>query len=452
MEKLINELKEGGVEFVDLKLSDLSGRLHHITFPLARLQTALAQGVGFDGSSLGGFRDVAESDLVVKPDTSHLFIDPFYERPTASLYGDIYEPDGQTPCSACPRNILRKVVELIKEEEGVADRIFVLPEFEFYLFDEAEFYLETSASGYLVSSCEAEPPSGLQNAYHITPPTDAFANLRSEMVRVIQEAGIEVKYHHHEVGRYAQAEIETALLDISQAGDAVQTVKYLVKNAARAGGVYATFMPKPLANEAGSGMHIHIQLWKGEHNVFSSESDENELSEIALMFLGGIIKHSRALCAFSNPSTNSYRRLRGGIEAPSRVFHSRANRKAALRVPGYVRGAKDLRFEYRVPDATSNPYLVLAAILLAGLDGVRKGLNPGPLIKNQPEADDDRFPRLPASLTEALGALNADASFLAEQGLFPKELIHKWIKTKEKEIEEIESYPTPAEFVKYFAL
>lgn len=343
MGKLIDELKEQGVEFVDLKLSDLVGRLHHITFPFARLQTAIKQGVGFDGSSLGGFRDVAESDLVVKPDTSRFMIDPFYERPTASFYGDIYEPDGKTPFSACPRNILRKVVELLRKE-GVADRIAVLPEFEFYLFDEVEFAAGTTSSGYTISSCEQEIPAGVKNAYHVTPPTDAFANLRSEMVRLIEEAGIEVKYHHHEVGPYAQAEIETALLDTAEAGDAVQIVKYLVKNAARSRGVYATFMPKPLAREAGSGMHVHIQLWKDGRNVFSSEKDENELSRTALMFLGGIIKHSRALCAFTNPTTNSYRRLAGGMEAPSRVFHSRANRKAALRIPGYVRGAKELRF------------------------------------------------------------------------------------------------------------
>ena len=451
MEKLIDELKEKGVEFIDLKLSDPSGRLHHITFPINRLKTAIKQGVGFDGSSLGGFRDVAFSDLIVRPDVSRVVIDPFYELLTASFYGDIYEPDGKTRFDACPRNILRKVAELIRKE-GLADRILILAEFEFYLFDAVDFNLGTTASWYDISSCEDEPPSGLKNAYHITPPVDGFANLRSQMVRLIQETGVELKYHHHEAGRFAQAEIETSLLTVTEAGDVMQTLKYIVKNAARAEGVYATFMPKPLANEAGNGMHVHIQLWKGERNVFASGKDENELSEIGFLFLGGIIKHSRALCAFTNPSTNSYRRLRGGMEAPSRVFHSRANRKAALRIPGYVRGATDIRFEYRVPDATCNPYLALAAILLAGVDGVQNNLNPGPLIVDQPSDEDETFPTLPSDLKEALQALSTDSDFLTQHGIFPKELIQKWIKTKEKEIEEISSYPTPAEFIKYFAI
>lgn len=452
MEKIFAELIENRVESVDLKLTDLAGKLHHISFPLERLKTATAQGIGFDGSSLGGFRDVAESDLIVRPDLSKFFIDPFFELPTASFYGNIYEPDGETPFAACPRNILRKVVEQIRKE-GLADSILVLPEFEFYIFDDVDFNLETTASWFEISSAEDEPPSGLKNAYHIAPPLDAFANLRSRMVKTISETGIELKYHHHEVGRFAQAEIETAFLEVEEAGDVMQTIKYVVKNTARDEGVFATFMPKPLGGEAGSGMHIHIQLLKEGKNLFASDKDENELSQTAMAFLGGIIKHARALCAFTNPSTNSYRRLTGGMEAPSRVFHSRANRKAALRIPGYVRGAKDLRFEYRVPDATGNPYIIIAGTLLAGLDGVRSKLDPGPLVVDQPregKKGNERFPLLPIDLKEALKALEEDSGFL--DGFFSSQMIQKWIKTKEKEIEEISSYPTPAEYVKYFWL
>lgn len=197
-------------------------------------------------------------------------------------------------------------------------------------------------------------------------------------------------------------------------------------------------------------MHLHIQMWKGEKNLFASDKDENELSQTALSFLGGIIKHSRALCAFTNPSTNSYLRLQGGMEAPSQVFHSRANRKGAVRIPGYVRGAKDLRFEYRVPDAMGNPYLILAGTLLAGLDGVNSKLNPGPLVVDAPKETDERFPFLPRDLHEALAALTDDSGFLTQENSFPLPMIQKWIKTKEKEIEEISSYPTPAEYVKYF--
>jgi glutamine synthetase len=451
VQNLIKELGENGVEFADIKLSDLEGRLHHITFPLGRLETALAQGIGFDGSSLGGFRDTAESDLIVKPDITTVMIDPFYEHPTVSFYGDIYQPDGTTPFPACPRNILGRVLKLVRAK-GIADAIRILPEFEFYVFDDAEFILDKTSCGYTLSTCEEESTLGLENAYHITPPADTTANLRNEIVSLIQDTGIEVKYHHHETGPYSQVEIETAFLKAEDTGDAIQTVKYIIKNHAAAEGLAATFMPKPLPGEAGSGMHLHIQLWKNDKNVFASDKDENELSQEALAFMGGIIKHSRALCAFTNPSTNSYLRLKGGLEAPSRVFHSRGNRKAALRIPGYVRGARDLRFEYRVPDATANPYLALAGILLAGLDGINQNFDPGPLVIDQPQDDDDRFPRLPANLTEALAALSTDSSFLTQQDMFPAGLIQKWIKTKEKEIEEISSYPTPAEFVKYFSL
>ncbi len=451
MADIIASLKDRNVEFVDLKLSDLEGRLRHINFPLSRLETALEQGVGFDGSSLGGFRDVAESDLIVKPDTSKIWIDPFYEYPTVSFFGDIYEPKGDAPFDACPRNILRRAVELVKKEK-VADRILVLPEFEFYIFDEASYHVNTLSSGFSIESSEEEEGCGLKNAYHVAPPFDVFADLRSEMVHLIQEAGVDVKYHHHEVGRFAQVEIETAFLDAAEAGDIVQTIKYIIRNAAAAEDLKVTFMPKPLANEAGSGMHYHVQLWKGQKNVFADAKDENALSEQARLFMGGIIRHSRALCAFTNPTTNSYMRLQGGMEAPSRVFHSRANRKAALRVPGYLRGGADLRFEYRVPDAAGNPYLTLAGILLAGIDGIKQGFDPGDLIVNQPNDDDDRFPSLPRDFDEALQSLRDDSEFLLAGGVFQKEVITKWLKTKEKEIAEIKSYPTPAEFVKYFAL
>lgn len=451
MKKILADLAERNIEFVDLKLTDLSGKLHHITFPLGRLETTLAQGVGFDGSSLGGFRDVASSDLILRPDVSRFMIDPFYEYPTASFYGDIYEPDAKTPFPACPRNILKKVVAYIRDK-GFADSILVLPEFEFYIFDHVDFYAGTTGSWYEVSSCEEELPSGLDNAYHIAAPLDAFSNLRSRMVKLIGETGVELKYHHHEAGRFAQAEIETGFLDVAEAGDVIQTIKYFVKNIAHSDGVYATFMPKPLAGEPGSGMHLHIQMWKEDRNVFARDADENELSQTALSFLGGIIKHAPALCAFTNPATNSYLRLTGGMEAPAQVFHSRANRKAALRVPGYVRGARDLRFEYRVPDGIANPYLALAGVLLAGLDGITEGMNPGPLVVDEPESGDDRFPYLPRNLRQALGSLRQDSGFLTREGLFPEEMIEKWIKTKEMEIEEISSYPTPAEFVKYFWL
>ncbi len=451
MQDVIKKLEQNGIEFIDIKLSDLEGKLHHITFPLSRLETAIKQGIGFDGSSLGGFRDVAESDLIVRPDLTTFTVDKFFERPTASFYGDIYEPDGSTPFAACPRNILRKALECIKKED-IADEVIVLPEFEFYLFDKAEFTLNTTASGYAVSTMEEDTTLGIRNAYHITPPADTTINIRTEMAAMIQETGIPIKYHHHEVGRFSQVEIETGFLKLQNAGDAIQTIKYIVKNLAVANDYAATFMPKPLANQAGSGMHIHFQLWKDNTNVFAPRKDDDNLSKIALQFLGGIIKHARALCALTNPSTNSYKRLMGGMEAPNRVFHSRANRKASLRVPGYVRDAKDLRFEYRVPDAMANPYLLLTGMLLAGLDGIKNNLNAGQLIVGEPAENDERFPNLPANLKEALMALKQDSLFLTKEGILPQETIDKWIKIKTAEIVDMETYPTPAEYVRYFNL
>ncbi|MBN2380941.1 type I glutamate--ammonia ligase [candidate division WOR-3 bacterium] len=450
MKNLIPKLEELEIEFVDLKLTDLAGALHHITFPLGRLPKAIKTGIGFDGSSLGGFRGVQESDLIARPDTSGIIIDPFYERPTATFFGDIFESDGKTPFAGCPRNILRKTLEHIRSS-GIADKIIVLPEFEFHIFDEVEFFAEPTQSGYVITTGEEGLADSLENAYHISNPLDTTANLRSDIAAIIADAGIDVKYHHHEVGPHSQVEIEADFMDVSRAGDSIQLIKYIIKNRVAGEGLYATFMPKPLAGQAGNGMHLHIQLWKGEENIFASPTDENELSETALHFLGGIIKHARALCAFTNPSTNSYKRLMGGMEAPKQVFHSRANRKAAVRIPGYVRGAKDLRFEYRVPDAMANPYLALAGILLAGLDGTEKKLNPGPLIPDEPDPSDEKFPILPRDLSESLASLASDCEFLTRHGIFPEDVIKKWIKEKEKEIEEISSYPTPAEFIKYFA-
>ena len=450
MEDIGRKLADLGVSFVDLKLSDLSGKLHHITFPLSRLKKALAQGIGFDGSSLGGFRGLVESDLIVRPDTSKVTIEPFFERPTASFFGNIYEPDGKTPFTACPRNILEKAIEIFTSS-GIADRVVVLVEFEFYVFDDVQIYQDATESGYIITSGEEELALSMKNAYHITNPLDTTANLRSEIASLIEKAGVKVKYHHHEVGVHSQVEIETDFMELADAGDAVQLVKYIVKNVVKGQGLYSTFMPKPLAGQAGSGMHLHVQLWKGEENVFASSTDENELSDTALNFMGGMIKHSRALCAFTNPSTNSYRRLMGGMEAPKQVFHSRANRKAAIRIPGYVRGAKDLRFEYRVPDALTNPYLALAGILMAGLDGIRNKLSSGPLVVDEPDPADDSFPHLPEDFSQALVSLASDYGFLTEPGAFPEDVIKKWLKEKEKEIEEISSYPTPAEFIKYFA-
>ena len=432
--KLQRFIKNNKIEFVDLKFTDIRGLLRHISFPIERLGKAFKQGIGIDGSSVG-FARVERSDLVIKPDPSFYFIDPFYSAPTLSLFADLYLGDGKTPNPLFPRTILKNAIEKIKR---IAENILVLSEHEFYIFKNIDFSLKKDLSFFRIESLEAEPDERKYNAYHIAPPEDIYTTFRVELVRLLRNAGVPVKYHHHEVGKYGQAEIETDFTPALRAADNITLVKYFSKNLARKEGVYITFMPKPLQEEAGNGLHLHVKMFKKGKNIFAGEKEP--LSDLCRYCIGGIIKNARALCAITNPSTNSYRRLWGGLEAPRGIFYSFANRNAAIRIPGYVRTQEDRRFEYRIPDAVMNPYTGIAGIITACLHGIDEKIEPE-RVKNQ---------KLPLSLREALEALRKNPGFLTRQEIFPKEFIDLWIEIKEKEVEEIESYPTPQDYVYYF--
>ncbi len=430
---LLEFTRENKIEFVDLKFCDLRGILRHISFPIERLEKVLAQGIGVDGSSIG-FACVEHSDLVIKPDDTFYFLDPFYEFPTLSLFGDLYLADGKTLHPLFPRNILKKAVNSIKK---FADEMTLLAEHEFYVFTEVDYSLKEDTSSFFVISEETQPETMVYNAYHIAPPADKFYGFRTTVLHTLKKIGVKLKYHHHEVGRYAQMEIETDFIPLPQAADFIVLFKYFVKNIAKKYNLWVTFMPKPIRNEAGSGLHLHIKLFKDGVNLFASK---NDISDTCRYCIGGIVKNARALCALTNPSTNSYRRLNGGQEAPQEIFYSVANRNASIRIPGYIRDAEDRRFEYRIPDSTMNPYLGIAGIIAACIEGMEEKINP----------DQIKRKKVPFSLKEALESLKTDHEFLLKFNIFSEEFIPLWIRIKEKEIEEIESYPTPADYVYYF--
>ncbi|MBI5564387.1 MAG: type I glutamate--ammonia ligase, partial [Chloroflexi bacterium] len=382
-------------KMIDLKFSDLHGRWHHVTVPASQFnETLMRDGVGFDGSSVG-LKSVKSGDMVLLPDLSTAFRDPFWEAPTLSFVCSAFEADTKLPFPRDPRNIAKRAEEYM-QETGLADESRWGPEYEFYIFDNVAFENGVNAASYRVDSSEADWQSAagghghlipLHGGYHAIPPKDQLYNLRSEMSIVLEEMSIEVKYHHHEVGGPGQCEIETPMMGLLQSGDATQIVKYVTKMVAHRRRQTATFMPKPLYGEAGNGMHFHQHLFKQNQNVFYEENGYGHLSDAALYYIGGLLAHGPAVLAFTNPSTNSYRRLVPGFEAPVNAFFSLGNRSAAIRVPKYADQPDTARFEFRPPDATCNIYLALAVQLMAGLDGIRRKLDPralgfGPIDQN----------------------------------------------------------------------
>lgn len=448
---------EKDVKFLDIKYCDLWGRLRHVTLPMARFEEAVSRGIGFDSSSVAGFGKVEGSDMVLKPDLNSVFIEPFAKEPTVSCFAEIYETDPGRRYGHDPRFILEKTLRAVKEVCG-CDEIWVRPEFEFYLFNSAEFWSDDASAGYRIVTDELrhDDQSGVAlfkgNAYEVAPPFDRSSDFRSELVELMAGCGIDVKYHHHEGGRFSQVEVEPVYLSDLRAGDGVILTKYLVRNLAFRQGKSATFMPKPIYNEPGSGMHLHLVLSRAGVSLFGDKDDSLGLSELARHFIGGIIEHLRSLCAFTNASTNSYRRLVPGYEAPTEAFFALANRTAAIRIPGYIKEWQKMALEFRVPDATGNPYLALAAVLLAGLDGVKRGLDPG-----LPGTDRrgrkqlrSRGNPLPASLAEALEELRRDHRYLLEPGAFTPETIEKWLDLKTIEVQAVARRPHPWEFNLYY--
>jgi glutamine synthetase len=461
-------IKEHSIQMVDLKFSDLWGRWHHVTIPRSEFDAELmSAGVGFDGSSVG-LKSVKSGDMVLVPDLATGFIDPFWEVPTLSFICNTLEADTKNLFGRDPRQIARCAEQYMLETD-IADQSRWGPEFEFYIFDRIHFENGVNMASYRVESAEANWNSAegghghyipLHGGYHAIPPKDQLYQLRTRMVTLLEAAGVPVKYHHHEVGGPGQSEIETPLMGLLEAADASMTIKYVAKMAAHQAGQTVTFLPKPLYGEAGNGMHFHQQLFKDGQNVFYDPEKPLLLSQTALYYIGGLLAHAPALLGFTNPSTNSYRRLVPGFEAPVNCFFSSGNRSAAIRVPKYATQPDKVRFEFRPPDATCNPYLAMAAMLMAGLDGIQNQIDPteagfGPFNEDifswTPERR-GQIKNLPTSLGEAVQSLENDHAFLLAGDVFEEEMIADWIRAKLHEDREVRTRPHPYEVELYYDL
>ena len=472
LEQIQKLLKDEDIKIVDFKMTDVDGRWRHLSIPAGRLtEETMIYGIGFDGSSYG-YAPVENSDMVFVPDLDSAVVDPFSEIKTLSMIGDVMIIDrpSNRPFDQYPRNVAKRAVQFM-QEQGVADKMIIGPEYEFYIFDDVYFDTKPQSSGFSVEAEQAEWNSdqaannkgyivGTKAGYHASLPLDINSDLRSTMTLLLEQWGVKVKYHHHEVGGCGQMEIEVELGEMVELADATMTAKYVIKNAAVQAGKTATFMPKPIAGAAGSGMHVHMLLMKDGKPVFFDENNYAQLSETAMHFIGGLLTHAASLCAITNPSTNSYKRLIPGFEAPVTIGYAMANRSAVVRIPAYAKSPANKRFELRNPDATCNPYYAYAAILMAGLDGIEKGIDPhemgwGPFDFNLytlPDEEKAKLGGLPKSLDEALDALEKDHDYLTKGGVFPQRLIDILISKRRKESEAASRVPTPMEYAMYYDL
>ena len=461
-------IDEQDIRMVDLRYCDLWGRWRHVTLPAGRFTPRLAErGVGFDGSSVG-FASVSAGDMVLLPDLATGFVDPFGEVATLAFICSAAEAQERTPVALDPRTVAARA-EAYLRSTGTADTSLWGPEFEFYLFDGVAYENGMNVATYRVESPEGKWRSHqlgsgysipLHGGYQAIPPHDHLADARTRIALHLQAMGVEIKYHHHEVGGPGQCEIETPLLPLLRAGDVTMMVKYVARMAASRLGMTATFMPKPLFGEAGSGMHFHLQLQRGGVNLCWDERGYGHSSAFARSCIAGLLQHGGAVMAFTSPSTNSYRRLVPGFEAPVMAIFSVGNRSAAVRIPGYANRPESARFEFRPPDATANPYLALAAMLMAAVDGVRRGLDPTALGFGPVDEDVFAWPAerratihaLPTSLDEAVDALEADHEFLLAGGVFTGELLERWVERKRQESSEVRHRPHPYEVELYYDL
>lgn len=466
--RIMNIIDEKNIRAVDFKMIDIDGRFRHVTIPACEFgEDVMVNGVGFDASNYG-YAVVEKSDMVFIPDPDSAIIDPFCDIPTLSMTGDAMIIDGSKnrPLPQYPRNVAA-AAERYMRELGVADEMLTLPEFEFYMFDEAGWEISSHNISAWTDSAQAHWNSRSegtgnvvprQGNYHIAKPLDVSYEARCEMCSLIEQAGVPVNYHHPEVGAAGQFEIEPKLGKMSKMADAAMTIKYIIRNTARKYGKTATFMPKPIMGEAGSGMHVHMLLLKDDEPVFADDGGYAGLSSLAHYFIGGILTHIASLCAITNPSANSFKRLVPGFEAPVTVGYALSNRSAVIRIPAYARTPRLRRFELRNPDATCNPYFCFAAILAAGLDGVINEIDPrgkgwGPFDVNLfklPDEEKAKLKGLPSRLEDALDALEADSDYLKAGGVFPDELLQKFIKNKREECRYMATIPHPAEFDRYY--
>ncbi len=460
--EVLSLIEKEGVQLVDLRFSDLFGQWQHLTIPAYALSLeTFEEGRGFDGSSIRGWLSINESDMIALPDPSTAFIDPFMEPKTLVMICDVYDPITRERYERDTRYVAQKAEQYLKQT-GIGDVAYYGPEAEFFILDSVEFGTASNYAFWRVDSEEGwwnreKASSGYKipnkRGYFPTPPLDKTHELRNEMVSIMSQLGIIVELHHHEVASAGQAEIDIRYDSLLNQADKLFIYKYVVKNVAYKYGKYATFMPKVLPDDNGSGMHTHFSIWKGGENLFAG-SEYAGMSELALYAIGGILKHGPALTAFTNPTINSYHRLVPGFEAPVRLAYSARNRSAAIRIPVYSPSKKAKRIEIRFPDPTCNPYLAFSAILMAALDGIENRIYPGePIDKDiyslPPEELKD-VPQLPGSLEEALKALESDYEFLLKGGVFTEDLIQAWIEAKRKEIDAIRFTPHPKEFELYF--
>ncbi|CAN5373250.1 type I glutamate--ammonia ligase [soil metagenome] len=464
-------IKEKDVKFVDFKFTDVPGVQQHFTCPIADVDESIFEdGHGFDGSSIRGFAEINESDMLLIPDPATAIIDPFNTIPTLSLVGNVVDPLTREKYPKDPRNIAINAENYLKST-GLGDTVFIGPELEFFLFNEVRFDYSNNRSMHLVDSGEAIWNSGkderadhgranlggkigYKQGYFPLPPVDTLQNVRNEMVDVMEKAGIHIETHHHEVATAGQCEIDMRFDTLVRMADKSMLYKYITKNVAAKHNLSACFMPKPIFGDNGSGMHTHVSIWKGGKNLMAGNGYAG-LSEFALYFIGGIIKHAHSILAFSNPTTNSYKRLVPGYEAPVNLAYSQRNRSACIRIPMYSTNEKTKRVEFRCPDPLANPYLAFPAIMMAGLDGVQNKIDPGkPLDKNiydLPAEEAKRVPKAAGSLEEALTALENDHEYLLKGDVFTSSFIHEYAEWKRKnEVDAIRLRPHPYEFVLYY--
>lgn len=464
---ILNLIKEQNIKMIDLKFIDMPGTWQHLTVYHDQIdESSFTDGVPFDGSSIRGWKAINESDMAMVPDPSTAWIDPFMAEPTLSLICSIQEPRTGEPYNRCPRVIAQKAVDYLTST-GIGDTAFIGPEAEFFVFEDVRFDQTENKGYYYVDSVEGRWNSGREEAggnlgykprykegYFPVAPTDTLQDIRTEMLLTMAACGVPIEKHHHEVATGGQCELGFRFDTLIRAADHLMTYKYVIKNVAKRHGKTVTFMPKPLFNDNGSGMHTHQSIWKDGQPLFWGDGYAN-LSQTALHYIGGILKHAPALLALTNPTTNSYKRLVPGFEAPVNLAYSQGNRSASIRIPLSGTNPKAKRLEFRCPDATSNPYLAFAAMLCAGIDGIKNQIDPGsPLdvdIYDLSPEELAKIPSTPGSLLDALKALEEDHDFLVAGGVFTEDFINTWIEYKlDNEVNPMRLRPHPYEFALYY--
>ena len=466
VDKLLKFVKDNGVEIIDLRFTDIPGQWQHFSIIPSGLTTdSFEEGIGFDGSSIRGFQAIQESDMVLIPDPNEYFLDPFTAHKTLNIICDVKDPITGEPYRRDPRFIAHKAEAYVRST-GLADTAYFGPEAEFFIFDNVRFGQTSNSGFYEIDSDEGIWNSGNdetrtlgyrprhKEGYFPVPPVDSLQDIRSEMLLTMKQAGIEVEVHHHEVSTAGQAEIDMRFNTLTRMADNLMMLKYITKNVAVKHNKSVTFMPKPLFGDNGTGMHVHQSLWKAGKPLFYGNGYAN-LSEMALYYIGGLLKHAAALCAITNPTTNSYHRLVPGFEAPVNLAYSQRNRSASVRIPMYSKSPKAKRVEFRVPDLSTNAYLAFPALLMAGIDGIINKIDPGePLDKDIYDLSPEELsnvPSTPGSLEESLKALERDHEFLLRGDVFTEDLISTWIKYKmANEVKQVALRPHPYEFMMYY--